>query len=192
MNRWIIYGLVPLPGLSCSAPPPETSSHETLDTIEVAEDVVTQTEDQAYYPTQIGNDKGWISVVEKRIWTNGQLTESEFDLVLEDVRDYSATLTLNRDSIANQLRKENSALADTLAGAVITNLYYQGIRSNAHYFMVELEHPTLNKVYSGRFGWFYRTRKKGQLFGLSLIHEGHAVMWRQYTPKRSKDDVEGS
>lgn len=120
------------------------------------------------FPVQIGNDNGSVNVVGIRTYENQQLTGSDFVISLNDIPSYSMIKRIDKtvliDSNETVLLKD-TVNSDYLNSAIIKNVEFDFVRANTLYFNAILENPIDGKEIIGRFNLFYRTKKKGMVYG---------------------------
>ena len=120
------------------------------------------------FPVQIGNDVGLVQIVGERIFINEQLTDSDFLVSLGEIQDFSISKHLNKEILIDSNKTvllKDSIKADYLNGAIIKEVEFEFVRSNTLYFKAVLENPIDHKEIKGRFNLFYRTKKKGLVYG---------------------------
>ena len=120
------------------------------------------------FPVQIGNDKGLVKVVGIRTYRNEKLAGSNFVISLNNIPNFSITKRIDKsiliDSNETVLLKD-TLNADFLKSAVIKTVEFDFVRSNTLYFNAVLENSLKAKEITGRFNLFYRTKKKGLIYG---------------------------
>jgi len=117
------------------------------------------------YPIRIGNDQAMLRILNV---FNKEKSTREFSIQLTKEGEEK----LNKDIDVNTLFNLNETVSildtttsDYLIGSSIKEIIYSGIRSNTLYFKTELENMKANKKIKGRFNLFYRTNKKGKVYG---------------------------
>jgi hypothetical protein len=120
------------------------------------------------FPVQIGNDKGSVKIVGVRAFKDEELSSSDFIISLNDIANFSITKRIDKsvliDSNETVLLKD-SLKGDFLKSAIIKTIEFDFVRSNTLYFNAILENPLEGKEIIGRFNLFYRTKKKGVIYG---------------------------
>lgn len=154
---------------SCSDNGKNKSMESELKESKVTElNKVTSDTLNSIFPVQIENDKGSVNITGIRTFKNGKLAESGFVISLVDISDFSLIRELDKsvliDSNGTVLSKDtiNSAY---LNSAVIKEIEFDYVRANTLYFKTVLENPAESKEIIGRFNLFYRTKKKGNIYG---------------------------
>ncbi len=120
------------------------------------------------FPVQIGNDKGTVKIVGMRTFKNEKLAGSDFVISLNDIANSSITKRIDKGILIDS--NETVFIKDTLnddflKSAVIKTIEFDFVRSNTLYFNAILENPLEAKEIFGRFNLFYRTKKKGLIYG---------------------------
>lgn len=120
------------------------------------------------FPVQIGNDNGTVKVFGIRTYEDQKLTNSDFVISLNDVPNFSITRRIDKtvliDSNETVLLKD-TVNSDYLTSAIIKNVEFDFVRANTLYFNAILKNPIDGKEIIGRFNLFYRTKKKGIVYG---------------------------
>ncbi|MEM8582711.1 MAG: hypothetical protein AAGF87_00510 [Bacteroidota bacterium] len=122
----------------------------------------------ATYPTQIGNDRGFVEISGVQTFENEQLVGSEFIISLNDITNYPFSKTISIDTLiaVNEVESHQDTLDHSyFDGAVIRSIYYRSVRANTLYFDVVLQNASQQKEVMGRFNLFYRTEKEGKVYG---------------------------
>lgn len=141
----------------------EMNKSKTAEVNKVTSDTVTSS-----FPVQIGNDKGSVNVQGIRTFKGGKLTRSDFVISLADISNYSLVRDINKsdliDSNGSVLLKD-TIHSDYLNSAIIKEIEFDFVRANTLYFKAVLENSEKKKEIIGRFNLFYRTKKKGIIYG---------------------------
>lgn len=120
------------------------------------------------FPVQIGNDKGSVNITGIRTFESGKLAKSGFVISLDEISDFSLVREIDKsvliDSNGSVLLKD-TINSDYLNSAVIKEIEFDFVRANTLYFKTVLENPAESKEITGRFNLFYRTKKKGIIYG---------------------------
>ncbi len=120
------------------------------------------------FPIQIGNDQGEVKIVGMRTFENNKFTNSKFIIALNELQDFSISKEVNKTILIDSnktVRLKDTIHSDYLNGAIIKTIEFDFVRSNTLYFKALLENPNAQKEILGRFNLFYRTNKKGKLYG---------------------------
>lgn len=120
------------------------------------------------FPVRIENSTGEIVISGFRTFKDKLLVDSYFTITLLNIDHYSIFKTIKASNIfePNELQKEmDSVKGEFLDSAILKSLEFRSIRSNTLYFNAILENPKEGKEIKGRFNLFYRTKKKGILYG---------------------------
>lgn len=141
----------------------EAKEHSSVATSEILVDTLNSS-----YPVQIGNDKGIIKVVGIRTYEDQKLMISDFVISLNGIPNFSISKRIDKsvliDSNETVLLKD-TVNSDYLNSAIIKNVEFDFVRANTLYFNAILENPIDRKEIIGRFNLFYRTKKKGIVYG---------------------------
>ena len=120
------------------------------------------------FPVQIGNDKGLVQIVGERTFINKQLADSDFLVSLDEIQGFSISKYIDKEILIDSNKTvllKDSINVDYLNGAIIKEVEFEFVRSNTLYFKVLFENPIDHKEIKGRFNLFYRTKKKGLVYG---------------------------
>ena len=155
--------------IACSNESNETiTDSEYLETEIIKEEKTLNDTIRSSYPVQIGNDKGFVHVVGKRTFKDRKLVNSIFSIRLKEIKDFSISRQIDQNTLVDSNSTNlhlGSIENDFLHSASIKHIEFQGVRSNTLYFKARLENPDLGKEIIGRFNLFYRTKKKGLVYG---------------------------
>jgi len=141
----------------------EAARKQSPPTIEIARDTTTAT-----FPIQIGNDKGTVEITGIKTYANEDLTASHFLVSLLDVESYSITKRLSKSDLIDtneSVHLLDTTNADYLENAAINDLEFHFVRGNTLYFNCTLVTSTAGMEIVGRFCLFYRTKRKGIVYG---------------------------
>ena len=119
-------------------------------------------------PVRIGNDFGKVHIKGVRVYRGNKLARSDFEISLEEIDAHPLVRPLNISSIVDSIQTvlfKDTTTQDYTQRAIIRSIDFEFVRANTLYFIAELENPTEHKEIFGRFSLFYRTQKKGQLYG---------------------------
>jgi hypothetical protein len=120
------------------------------------------------FPVRIGNDKGSVKIVGQRKYENKKLTTSNFVISLVDITNLSLSKRIDKSILIDQNKiiiLKDTINSDYLDSAIIKNIEFDFVRANTLYFNAILENPIEGKEIIGRFNLFYRTKKKGTVYG---------------------------
>ncbi|WP_159038510.1 hypothetical protein [Brumimicrobium mesophilum] len=120
------------------------------------------------YPLQIGNNKGFVKVFGVGTYKDQKLIKSDFLISLVNIPNFSISKKIDKAVIIDS--NENLLLKDTvnydyLDLAIIKNVEFKFVRANTLYFNAILENPIDGKIIRGSFNLFYRTKRKGEVYG---------------------------
>lgn len=141
----------------------ETSKPNSISTHKIVVDTL-----KSSYPVQIGNDKGLIKILGIKTYEGKKLTSSNFYISLNDIPKFTLYKQIDKNVLIDS--NETVFLKDTvnydyLNSALIKNMEFDFVRANTLYFNATLENPIVGKEIIGRFNLFYRTKKKGMVYG---------------------------
>lgn len=129
--------------------------------------ILTDTLDSSF-PVQVGNDKGLVKVVGIRTYEGKKLTDSDFVISLNDITNYSISKKIDKSILIDSnttVNYKDSVNSDYLNSAILKNVEFDFVRANTLYFNAILENAVDGKEIIGRFNLFYRTKKKGIVYG---------------------------
>lgn len=120
------------------------------------------------FPVQVGNDKGQIVIKAIRTFENDTLVRSSFLVTLDSIEDYSISKFITIDVLRESGMKEDEqdSTKSVYQSTVISEMIFEGIRSNTLTFKTLISNTKTGENISGRFNLFYRTQKKGLVYGL--------------------------
>ena len=120
------------------------------------------------FPLQIGNDKGFVKIVGIRTFEGQKLTKSDFIISLNEILNFSISKQLNKSILIDSNETvffKDTVNTDYLNSAIIKNVKFNSVRANTLNFDAIFENSVDKKKIIGRFNLFYRTKKKGIVYG---------------------------
>ena len=120
------------------------------------------------FPLQIENEKGEVVITSYPQYLDYELIANDFVITLKGISNYSLSKQINKhvlmDRISTLLLKD-SINSKFIEEAVLQKVEFDFVRSNTLYFKAALLNPIEGKEILGRFNLFYRTAKKGTVYG---------------------------
>ncbi|GEM_PF-6114982 len=170
MRNSIAFLLSALLLSACTDQSPKDLSVKTIEQNAEAKAHPVKTKDSvtSRYNVQVGNDKGFVVIQGGRNLSDGIISNSTFNIQLQEIEEHFVEVNVNTSNLIDSNKFcyfLDSANQDFTSGAVIESIEFASIRSNTLYFKATLINPAESKLIQGRFNLFYRTKKKGMIYG---------------------------
>ena len=119
------------------------------------------------FPIQLGNDKGQLKIIEEKEFELQKFKDNRFIVSLEGFPGISFSKDIDMRTILEFAKEDlkGPVTFDYLEEAIIVEIDFTGVRSNTLMFNARLINSKQGKEILGRFSLFYRTGKKGKVYG---------------------------
>ena len=120
------------------------------------------------FPAKVGGFNGTVNIKGIRNFKNDTLIASDFLISLDDISIFNVSRRVDKKILIDYNKFvyfKDTVNLDYLNNAVLKSVEFDVVRANTLYFSAILENPIEGKEIHGRFNLFYKTDRKGIVYG---------------------------